>query len=39
MKDTIIIALLVIAIVLCVLYVRWIVNSDMPLWIKVLLLR
>lgn len=39
MKNIIIIALHVIAIVLCVLFVRWIVNSDMPLWIKVLLLR
>lgn len=27
------------AIVIAIVFVRWVVNSDLPLWVKVFLLR
>ena len=39
MRDVAYIVGAIIAIVLCALLTRWIVNSDLPLWLKIFILR
>ncbi len=39
MKDIIIIAFYVVLIVFAVLITRWTINSDLPFWVKFVLLR
>ena len=39
MKDLFYIICAIITIALCMLLVRWVVNADIPLWLKVFILR
>lgn len=39
MKDLIYIVGFIIGMIIAMLLVRWIVNSDLPLWLKIFLLR